>query len=343
MHDTNAHPAALPQRDPAKPNNEQGLYGKFDVRRNDGSDAPGGKHHGCDYFVLDATHDPHANAALAAYADSVQATHPQLAADMRARYATTTRPAVDTPLGGGVPNGAVWLLPIATDPPQNPSLLQYAWGGSKLSTGQMAHAYNCIVSAAQQCGQIASQPPTPDAVYQWGEDGRWQDLTEADYKRVHASPGNFVRGETIIYPHMTRKLYAEQRLTPDALPSGQGVVGPSGWSFEQDGSGFIGITAPDGRSINIGFMPQESRLACEMLRDLGIALLPDDDENSGQGVGEDAARWRWVADKAWFVDAAAYAFELNARRYGQPYADADEVREAIDAAMAEEATEARHG
>lgn len=76
----------LPERDPAKPNTEQGLYRKYDVRRTDGSDAPGGKHHGCDYFVLDATHDPHALTALSAYADAVEATHPELAVDMRHRY-----------------------------------------------------------------------------------------------------------------------------------------------------------------------------------------------------------------------------------------------------------------
>lgn len=73
-------------RDQNKPNTEQGLYRKFDVRRTDGSDQPGGKHEGCEYFVLDLTHDPHAKAAAAVYADSVEATHPMLAADMREQY-----------------------------------------------------------------------------------------------------------------------------------------------------------------------------------------------------------------------------------------------------------------
>lgn len=76
----------LPERDPTKTNAQQGLYGKFRIDRTDGSSAPGGKHHGCDYFVLDVTHDKHAQAALAAYADAAEATHPQLAADMRARW-----------------------------------------------------------------------------------------------------------------------------------------------------------------------------------------------------------------------------------------------------------------
>lgn len=59
-----------------------GLYRKFDVRRADGTDAPGEKHEGCDYFVLDLTHDPFAIQALKAYADACRATYPALAADL---------------------------------------------------------------------------------------------------------------------------------------------------------------------------------------------------------------------------------------------------------------------
>lgn len=76
----------LPERDPTKTNAQQGLYGKFRIERTDGGSAPGGKHHGCQYFVLDVTHDKHAAVALAAYADAVAATHPQLAQDMRDRW-----------------------------------------------------------------------------------------------------------------------------------------------------------------------------------------------------------------------------------------------------------------
>lgn len=61
----------------------RGLYDKFTVRRKDGSSEPGGKHHGCEYFVLDLTHDKHASAALLAYADSCAAEYPLLAADLR--------------------------------------------------------------------------------------------------------------------------------------------------------------------------------------------------------------------------------------------------------------------
>lgn len=60
----------------------RGLYGKYRVERVDGSSGPGGKHEGCDYFVLDLTHDHHAKAALKAYADSCRADYPLLAADL---------------------------------------------------------------------------------------------------------------------------------------------------------------------------------------------------------------------------------------------------------------------
>jgi hypothetical protein len=81
------HPSpALPPRDAAKGATEQGLFDKFKVYRTDGSDRPGGKHEGCEYFVLDVVHDAMAKPALAAYANAVEASHPQLAADMRGRY-----------------------------------------------------------------------------------------------------------------------------------------------------------------------------------------------------------------------------------------------------------------
>ena len=59
-----------------------GLYHKFDVTRTDGSSGPGGKHEHCRYFVLDLDHDPHAPAAIRAYADSCRADYPALAADL---------------------------------------------------------------------------------------------------------------------------------------------------------------------------------------------------------------------------------------------------------------------
>lgn len=61
----------------------RGLYRKFTVTRTDGSSAKGGKHDGCNYFVLDVTHDKHADAALLAYAASCEAEYPLLAQDVR--------------------------------------------------------------------------------------------------------------------------------------------------------------------------------------------------------------------------------------------------------------------
>lgn len=68
----------------------RGLYRKFDVRRTDGSSEPGGKHHGWEYFVLDISHDPHAVAALNAYADSCESEYPILAADLREKAESST-------------------------------------------------------------------------------------------------------------------------------------------------------------------------------------------------------------------------------------------------------------
>lgn len=77
----------LPQRDKTKPAEQQGLFQKFNVTRTDGKDAPGQKHCGCEYFVLDATHDIYAKAALTAYAAACAESHPDLSNDMVQRYA----------------------------------------------------------------------------------------------------------------------------------------------------------------------------------------------------------------------------------------------------------------
>jgi hypothetical protein len=62
----------------------RGLYQKFDVTRTDGGSEPGGKHHGCSYFVLDLKHDKHAVPALYAYAESCESDgYQQLADDLR--------------------------------------------------------------------------------------------------------------------------------------------------------------------------------------------------------------------------------------------------------------------
>lgn len=72
----------MKERDLTKTAEQQGLFRKFDVRRVDGSDQPGGKHYGCEYFVLDVTHDPYAKDALRAYARACATTHPDLSLDI---------------------------------------------------------------------------------------------------------------------------------------------------------------------------------------------------------------------------------------------------------------------
>jgi hypothetical protein len=71
---------------------ERGVYRKYQVKRTDGSDKPGGKHQYCAYFVLDLKHDPFALAALTAYADACKKTHPELAADLYAVVETASSP-----------------------------------------------------------------------------------------------------------------------------------------------------------------------------------------------------------------------------------------------------------
>ena len=72
-------------------NKIRGLYKKFIVKRTDGKSQSGKKHHRCEYFVLDVTHDAHAKAALHAYADSCEAEYPLLADDLRSRWLTPNR------------------------------------------------------------------------------------------------------------------------------------------------------------------------------------------------------------------------------------------------------------
>ena len=64
---------------------KRGVYNKFEVTRTDGGSRPGKKHHRCEYFVLDLTHDKHAEAALRAYADSCANEYPLLASDLQAK------------------------------------------------------------------------------------------------------------------------------------------------------------------------------------------------------------------------------------------------------------------
>ena len=68
-----------------------GLYAKFRVERTDGTSAPGGKHDGCDYFVLDLSHDPHSYRALKAYIESCRREYPVLADDLTTKLVEMSR------------------------------------------------------------------------------------------------------------------------------------------------------------------------------------------------------------------------------------------------------------
>jgi hypothetical protein len=70
---------------------DEGIFRKFNIQRRDGGDLPGGKHDGCDYFVLDWRHDPFAVPAARAYAKACASKFPQLARDLRKRAAVEAR------------------------------------------------------------------------------------------------------------------------------------------------------------------------------------------------------------------------------------------------------------
>jgi hypothetical protein len=63
-------------------NNDGWIDGKFIVRRADGRDAPGCKHHGCQYFVLDLDHDSSALPTLRAYMRACKDERPALSHDL---------------------------------------------------------------------------------------------------------------------------------------------------------------------------------------------------------------------------------------------------------------------
>lgn len=85
--------AIHPPLDVNKPKAQQGIYNKFNVSRTDGSDGPGGKHDGCQYFVLDRTHDKFAAPALTAYGLACATKYPELSRELLEAYpAPETRP-----------------------------------------------------------------------------------------------------------------------------------------------------------------------------------------------------------------------------------------------------------
>jgi hypothetical protein len=51
---------------------DEGLHAKYEVRRTDGRDGPGGPHEECFLFILDVDHDPLAVPALRTYAEAAR-------------------------------------------------------------------------------------------------------------------------------------------------------------------------------------------------------------------------------------------------------------------------------
>lgn len=87
-----------------------GLFCKYIVTRADGSSKRGGRHHDCEYFVLDLDHDPHAHAALGAYAESCRAAYPVLADDLVAKQAAMASAGVYRgPDAGTAAARAAWM------------------------------------------------------------------------------------------------------------------------------------------------------------------------------------------------------------------------------------------
>jgi hypothetical protein len=98
--------------DPATPEarRQTGLIDRFTVARTDGKSAPGEKHDGCVYFVLDLSHDPHAKAAVAAYAESCEVDYPALSRDLHLAVAAMPLPTRPSTQPSATPEALVQTL-----------------------------------------------------------------------------------------------------------------------------------------------------------------------------------------------------------------------------------------
>jgi hypothetical protein len=189
-----AEGGAFPERDLSKPAEQQGLFRKFDVRRVDGSDQPGGKHHGCRYYVLDLNHDQHAPAAMRAYAAVCRATHPHLAADIEAEFGAAPQASREVPEG--------WK-PV----PAEPSKEMIEAGARYLSIMSLPDR-----EAGQIYGAMLAAAPSPASA----EDGEKRDAADAlgltltrwmhDGSEMAISPD----GDWVDYDEVRRLLAAAQ-------------------------------------------------------------------------------------------------------------------------------------
>ncbi len=139
-----AQPVAQPafqMRDTSKPAEAQGLFQKFEVRRVDDSDSPGGKHFGCRYFVIDMDHDEFAPNALRHYAQDCKATHPTLAADLECEFgvAQPVEPIAFILHDGNKGDRLVWMAPPNE---RATALCALAYPDCDAAVERFWHAYN---------------------------------------------------------------------------------------------------------------------------------------------------------------------------------------------------------
>lgn len=171
----------LPERDASVSAEQQGLFHKFDVRRVDGSDQPGGKHHGCRYFVLDVDHDPCARAALTAYAAACEATHPALAADLRTKWgAMPTTQAAPVAQGDALTDTYVQQVPDKCD--------RIVWRGRyyHLPIDAAEHSYTEPSPMAKVAAALRQKAEQEDAAYQARRSD--QGLMESEWGPMEDAP-----------------------------------------------------------------------------------------------------------------------------------------------------------
>jgi hypothetical protein len=75
-----------------------GIYQKFNVRRRDGRDLPGGDRANAAYFVIDVANDPNAAGTLETYSRECEAEAPKLAEELRRLVSELRSGVTDGPL-----------------------------------------------------------------------------------------------------------------------------------------------------------------------------------------------------------------------------------------------------
>ncbi len=135
-----------------------GLYRKFTVTRTDGASEPGQKHDGCDYFVLDLTHDPFAPEAIRAYAAACRLVYPLLAADLDVKVAKAF-PAPALSLTGLRELGAKWREESEKDRRiRHDDTSDGIWAFQHEASGRSVAAKRCADSLDAALDTLPAQP-----------------------------------------------------------------------------------------------------------------------------------------------------------------------------------------